>query len=109
VLHDFLGPEGAFPQGGVIADAAGTLYGLTSAGGPSSYGGLLGSDGTFYRITPPAAGGTYWIHTVLYNFNIGTSGREPVGELVRDPGGRMFGVTYGGGQHYGGTLFEITP
>jgi hypothetical protein len=69
---------------------------------------MLGSDGTFFRITPPGPGGTYWIHTVLYNFAIGTSGREPVGELVRDPAGKFFGVAYGGGQYYGGTIFELT-
>ena len=38
ILHSFQGPEGAYPQGGLIMDTTGTLFGTTSGGGPTSYG-----------------------------------------------------------------------
>jgi uncharacterized repeat protein (TIGR03803 family) len=46
---------------------------------------------------------------VLYDFDMSSNGDEPIGELVRDPGGHLFGVAYQGGPHLGGTVFEITP
>jgi hypothetical protein len=105
VLHDFAGPDGAFPQGGLIADTTGALYGTTSGGGPITYG-VLGSYGLVYKLTPGQRG---WTETVLHNFDISTSGDTPVGELVRDPYGRFFGVAHLGGAHGNGTVFEITP
>src|SRR3982751_2122939 len=52
ILHDFAGPEGAHPQGGVIQDNTGALVGTTYQGGPMSYG-VLGSYGVAYRLIPP--------------------------------------------------------
>jgi hypothetical protein len=105
ILHTFTGPEGAFPQGGVIADGTGALIGTTSGGGPTSYG--VGGFGVLYRLVPPDFGQTRWAEVVLYNFDISTSGTEPIGELVRDANGHLFGVTHSGGTGYGGTVFEI--
>jgi uncharacterized repeat protein (TIGR03803 family) len=104
VVHSFNGSDGAFPQGGVIM-SGGALYGMASGGGQ----GGTGNDGVVFRLTPPAPGQTSWTETVLHNFDITTSGQTPVGELVADPTGGLFGVAYGGGQGSGGTIFEITP
>jgi hypothetical protein len=71
--------------------------------------GVVGSYGVAYKLIPPRAGQNAWTTKVLYNFNISTSGDNPVGELVRDPLGNLFGVAYGGGSKLGGTIFEITP
>ena len=50
-----------------------------------------------------------WTQTVLYSFDVETSGIRPIGELVRDPAGHLFGVTNSGGTNLGGTIFEIAP
>jgi uncharacterized repeat protein (TIGR03803 family) len=101
VLHSFAGPDGAGPQGGVIADAAGRLYGATSGGG-TGYG-------VVFRLSPPASGQTAWSEAVLHRFNILTSGDNPAYGLVADSQGHLFGTAYYGGTGLGGTVFEVTP
>jgi hypothetical protein len=89
-------------------DSTGTLFGAASGGGPMSYG-LVGGYGLVFKLAPPTVGLPYWTEKVLYTFDVGTTGTRPIGELVRDPAGRLFGVTNSGGPNYGGTVFEITP
>ena len=107
VLRDFSGPDGAFPQGGLISDGTGALVGTASAGGPERYG--AGSFGLVFRLLPPAPGQLDWTETVLHYFDVSTSGNMPIGELIQGPDGRLFGATYYGGVGLGGTIFEITP
>jgi hypothetical protein len=106
VLHNFAGPDGAYPQGGLIMDGSGALIGTASGGGPVSYG-VVGGYGVVFKLAPPAAGQQSWKETTLYNFAVSSSGSQPVGELVRDPAGHLFGVTYSGGSGLGGTIYEI--
>jgi uncharacterized repeat protein (TIGR03803 family) len=50
-LHDFQGSDGAYPNGGLVFDSVGNLYGTAAEGGPSNefcYGGC----GTIWEITP---------------------------------------------------------
>jgi uncharacterized repeat protein (TIGR03803 family) len=105
ILHSFQGPEGAYPQGGLIMDATGTLFGTTSGGGPMSYG--VGGYGVLFKLAPPEYASRNWTETALYNFDVRTSGSEAVGELIRDSAGHFFGVTYSGGPNLAGTIYEI--
>jgi hypothetical protein len=107
ILHNFTGPDGAFPQGGLLIDAAGALYGTTSGGGPASNA-ILGSYGLVFKLSPPTQGGGRWTETILFSFDISTSGDTPVDELTGDPFGNLFGVTNQGGPNYNGTVFEIS-
>ena len=104
ILYTFTGPDGAFPQGGLFMDVAGALFGTASGGGPNSDP-VLGGYGLVYKLAPPSPDLPGWTQTVLFSFDISTSGAEPVGELIRDPDGDFFGVTYLGG----GSVYEITP
>jgi uncharacterized repeat protein (TIGR03803 family) len=46
ILHTFTEqPDGGFPDGGVILNAAGDVYGTTSSGGTGDFG-------TVFKITP---------------------------------------------------------
>ena len=51
-----------------------------------------------------------WSESVLYSFHLGTEndGGVPVGRLVIDASGNLYGATDNGGTYYGGTVFEIT-
>jgi len=113
VLHIFRGgSDGAFP-GDLNFDAAGDLYGSTSEGGSS--GACSNGDsgcGTVFRLSRTTKGG--WAKTVLYRFQGGTDGSAPVGKLVFDTGGNLYGVASNGGlsscyPRSGGcgTVFEI--
>ena len=99
VLHAFLGPDGEMPRG-LILDKTGSLYGLTQAGGPSL-------NGTVFKLTP---GGpkNKWIHTVLHAFT-GVDGSSPVGTLIQDTAGNLYGTTAHGGDNDQGVVFEIIP
>ena len=67
--------DGAYPfYGSLILDAAGNLYGTTSAGGTDCAGGC----GTVFELTPPAtpciSGSCPWKETVLHTFIGGDDG-----------------------------------
>lgn len=93
------GKDGEYPVGGLVFDAAGNLYGLTSEGG--KYG-----LGAAYELTPNANG---WHEQVIYSFGNGTDPSEPVGSLIIDKNGNLYGVTTEGGVNNAGTVFELKP
>ena len=102
VLYSFAGPDGAGPQGGLIADESGRLYGTASGGGNYGFG-------VVFRLSPhPTMGQTAWSEEVLHYFNV-TSGDNPFYGLVADPQGNLFGTAYYGGTDKVGTIFEVTP
>ncbi len=74
------GNDGAYPQGGLIFDAAGNAYGTTQ-GGP----------GTVYQLSPQADG--TWRETVLHLFPSNING--PAGNLVMNAAGNLYGLTQG--------------
>ena len=96
-LLSFNGADGTGPVGGLIADAAGDLFGTTGEGGANG-------DGTVFELVNNG-GGSYTPVTLL-SFN-GANGTGPVGGLIADAAGDLFGATAGGGAGYG-TVFEIT-
>jgi uncharacterized repeat protein (TIGR03803 family) len=102
VLHGFNndGVDGYSPEGGLIMDKAGNLYGTTMFGGSQIYG-------TVFELSPTSNG---WTESVLYNFTGGTDGGVPgVGSLAFDGEGRLYGTTLGGGAYGYGVVFELSP
>ncbi len=117
VLHSFTNSplDGQYPVGGVIRDGAGNLYGTTGGGGTANCG--YGGCGTIFELTPPAPGDA-WTETILYNFQGGADGFDPLAGLVFDKHGALYGTTVWGGNAGGvcssfslgcGTVFELAP
>jgi len=90
------GTSGYFPYSGVIFDRAGNLYGTTSMGGAYNYGAV-------YQLTPSPAG---WTEKTIYSFQDQGDGSVPIGGLIIDPSGNLYGTT---AAVPGATVFELTP
>jgi hypothetical protein len=124
VLYTFKGHaqnDGATPEGGLVIDESGNLYGTTGYGGSGPcllLGGAVGC-GTVYELSPPTKQGDPWTETVLYSFRGGKDGYVAFGDLVFDKAGNLYGATlFGGGKGttcdslYGGqcgTVFKLSP
>jgi uncharacterized repeat protein (TIGR03803 family) len=96
VLHKFSGgKDGSTPYAGLIRDAAGNLYGITSVGGAFGHG-------VVFRLDKNGR------ETVLYAFTGGVDGDGPgYGSLVQDANGSLFGTTGGGGAFSKGIVFRL--
>ena len=101
ILHTFTGgADGAGPVASLTMDAAGNLYGTTSAGGISTH--YAGGAGTVFEIT---AAGTY---SILHKFGANpTDGEAPRGSLTLGGAGTLYGTTSAGGAYRKGTVFEL--
>jgi len=102
VLYKFTGGiDGGVPDGGLVRDAKGNLYGTAVVGGAFGWGAI-------FRVTPAGK------ERVLYSFTGGADGGSPNAGLLRDAAGNLYGVTpYAGGSGCGGggcgTVFKLTP
>jgi hypothetical protein len=105
VIHDFANSDGATSESDVIFDAAGNLYGVTTAGGDLSCRSGQGC-GTVFKLSKTSAG---WRRTVLYKFKGGNDGEFPLGRLVLDKAGNLYGTTFVGGAGVGGVVYELSP
>jgi uncharacterized repeat protein (TIGR03803 family) len=149
ILYSFPGGSGGCqPEGNVILDKGGKVYGQTTACGGSANRGII------FRLTPPTGSGS-WTESVLHTFSstdggglypslalnaktnvfygtsfyagvvfelkppAGGSGRWieevlatttfPLGPVVWDANGTLYGTAYSGGSSASGTAFSIAP
>jgi len=123
VLWSFAGApnDGNAPEGSLVLDRAGNLYGTSFTGGSSTaslcfpYG-----CGTVFELSPNQDG--TWTEVVLYSFctNYSNSqcldGALPQAGLLLDPKGNLYGTTTNGGdqpcEHTSlgcGIVFKISP
>jgi uncharacterized repeat protein (TIGR03803 family) len=93
VLYRFSGgADGAIPQyGDLIFDSAGSVYGTTS-GGNSNFGSV-------YKLSHS---GGVWTETTLWSFTGGNDGFFPLGGVVFDGSGNLYGTMETG-------VFEVSP
>jgi uncharacterized repeat protein (TIGR03803 family) len=50
-----------------------------------------------------------WDESVLYRFTGGSDGGQPLGDIVFDQSGNIYGVTYQGGATNNGVIYKLTP
>jgi uncharacterized repeat protein (TIGR03803 family) len=100
VLHSFdlNGKDGLQPDGGLILDSAGNLYGTTVSGGAFW--------GTVFRLEPSARGS--WRETLLHSF-MNNPGARPASGVISDGHGNLYGTTFGDEDTSFGSVFEIMP
>jgi uncharacterized repeat protein (TIGR03803 family) len=89
------GPNGGFPNLGVVLDQQGNLYGTTLGGGTSDVG-------TVYEI----ASGSRTIVTIA-SFGAASGGGSPRGSVALDAQGNLYGTTGSGGPGGSGTVWEV--
>jgi uncharacterized repeat protein (TIGR03803 family) len=114
-LYDFEGStDGYSPQGGLVFDEAGNLYGTTKLGGSGTGCHRVGC-GTVFKLSQSSGS---WSKTILYNFQGGTTdGSDPVAGVILDGSGNLYGTTNTGGigSQYNncgagcGSMFELSP
>jgi uncharacterized repeat protein (TIGR03803 family) len=100
VLHDFLGgSDGSLPAnlGRLEHDTFGNFYGTTQGGGTCA-------QGTVFELSK--SGGA-WTENVLYSF-CGGDGENPVGNVILDSSGDIYGTTKFGGSGGCGTVFKVS-
>jgi uncharacterized repeat protein (TIGR03803 family) len=98
VLYSFTDiNDGAEPIGPLTIDSKGNLYGTTSIGGSTAAncGYPFFGCGTVFQLSPDSAGG--WSKTTLYTFNGGIGGAYPIGGVIIDSSGTLYGAANAGG------------
>jgi uncharacterized repeat protein (TIGR03803 family) len=89
-----------YPQAALTFDKAGALYGSREAGGDFGYGFV-------YKLSPPQTPGADWSAAALYSFMPGRDGLSPLGRVVLDSAGAVYGTaTYGGSGN--GIVYKLT-
>lgn len=98
VFYSFSGQDGIQPNGDLLRDAAGNFYGTTVLGGKSNRG-------VVFKLDPQGH------NTTLYSFTGGSDGGFPIGRVIRDAGGSLYGITSLGGDPTCscGTVFQLKP
>jgi uncharacterized repeat protein (TIGR03803 family) len=96
ILHAFAETDGAFPEGPMLLDASGNLYGAAQTGGDHGLG-------TVFKIAPDGSS------SVLWSFNGGFDGASPSEGVTGDGQGNLYGTTLQGGDFrcQCGTIFTI--
>ena len=90
--------DGSPSAGALIFDNFGNMYGTAGFGG-------AGNCGLVYEMSQ--RGGT-WTETILYNFDEPTP-CEPIGGVIFDASGNLYGTTTRGGPADRGTIYQLTP
>ncbi|MGD0189822.1 MAG: choice-of-anchor tandem repeat GloVer-containing protein [Rhizomicrobium sp.] len=112
ILYAFKGgSDGAFPYGSLLLDNSGNLYGTTEGGAGTGCNGY--GCGTVFKLAPDGT------ESLLYAFQGGSDGYIPLGNLIADANGNLYGLTDEGGNYTGtectrndtgcGTVFEVQP
>jgi uncharacterized repeat protein (TIGR03803 family) len=100
VLYSFcaeaLCADGGGPVVALVQGINGNFYGTNSGGGAYGYG-------TVFEMTPTGK------LTTLHSFLGSPDGYGPIGSLLQDDNGTLYGTTFLGGTYDNGTVFKMSP
>src|SRR6266436_4437687 len=97
VLYRFLGgTDGSGSAAGLVRDAAGNLYGMTTGGGDP-----ICQCGVVFKLDKSGK------ETVLHSFTHGSDGAYPYGGVIRDAAGNLYGTTNYGGDSDAGLILKL--
>ena len=101
--------DGANPNGALVLDSKGAIYGTTYAGGTQNctYQGYVGC-GAAFRLSPPNKKGSAWTEKQLHVFAAKSDGANPAGDLIFDAQGSLYGTAAGGSNSGDGVVFRLT-
>ena len=102
-MHSFAGgTDGANPNGGLVLDSKGNVYGTTYIGGGDSGGcGTVGC-GTAFELKPATKTGGTWTEKMLHRFEFNVGEANPAAGMTLDVKGNLYGTT-------AGTAFRLAP
>ena len=95
-LASFNNTNGNSPDGRLFADSSGNLFGTTAGGGANSAG-------TVFELAKGSSG--YTLNTLASFDN--TNGAGPLGGVIADSSGNLFGTSSAAGVYNAGTVFEL--
>jgi hypothetical protein len=109
VLHSFAGgSDGAEPNGNLVLDSAGAVYGTTSFGGNEGCKTDSGIGcGTAFDLKPSAGGDLPWMEEILHIFTGGADGGSPLVGLTFGKEGDLYGTTGSGGSQGLGVVLRL--
>lgn len=90
------GAGGMTPEGAVLPDSSGELFGVTLSGGIAQ--------GTFYKATQS---GGVWSENVLYDFGSTAGGLSPIQFLPGPASGSYYGAALDNTTASGGAIFQL--
>jgi hypothetical protein len=107
VLYGFKGgTDGANPNGGLVFDTNGGIYGTTEIGGDLQGECQPNGCGAVFTLAPPATKGGAWTNKMLHRFN-GQDGAAPLAGVVFGGNGSLYGTDSAGGKTGWGAVFEL--
>jgi uncharacterized repeat protein (TIGR03803 family) len=97
---------GNWPRSGLTAGPDGSFYGTAFEGGSDDAG-------TVFQLFPPSKGSGQYSIKILKNFNVVDNklpeGGNPLGTLITDSAGNLYGVTHVGGSIGYGVAYRLSP
>ena len=94
--------DGANPNGGLVLDSKGAIYGTTYIGGYNCPHNSGQGCGTVFELRPRTVKGGAWTENILHRFEISENEANPAAGLTFDGKGYLYGTT-------AGTVFRLAP
>jgi uncharacterized repeat protein (TIGR03803 family) len=115
VLHHFAGiasgkkyGDAESPNGGLILDANGAIYGTSFNGGYNCQYSQGRGCGTVFELRPPEKEGGAWKEQLIHVFKDGNDGAGPNAGVIFGADGLLYGAAQGGAKA-GGIVFRLAP